>query len=109
MPQVKTSKPLTYYIDTPIVRVFQEFAGESLNKIDAIEAWDVITVLCQAASLANQYDHRLIDVPEAIEALSQDLELSDKALECLKALDCFPVNQVHALMGGILSVAFEDE
>lgn len=107
MPQTKTSKPLTYFVDTPSVRVFQTFAGESLDKLDQYEAWDVITVLSQAASLANQYDQSTIDIPEAIEALSHDVSLSDNCQECLDALEGFPANQVNALMSGILSVAFE--
>ncbi len=108
MPQIN-SKPLTYFVSTQSVRVFQEFAGESLDKIDALEAWDIITVLCQAASLANQYDQVTIDIPEAIEALSHDVALSDKSQECLDALDGFSANQVKALMLGILSVAFEGD
>lgn len=98
---------MTYFIDTPSVRVFQEFAGESLDKLDQFEAWDVITVLCQAVSLANQYDQVTIDIPEAIEALSHDVSLSDNCQECLNALDGFPTNKVSALMIGILSVAFD--
>ena len=105
MSQVKTSKPLTYYIDTPSVRVFQTFAGESLDNLDVYEAWDVITVLCQAASLANQYDQITIDIPEAIECLGMDI--SDDCEKCLNALHGFPAKQVNALMVGILSVAFE--
>ena len=107
MAQVRTSKPLTYFIDTPSVRVFQEFAGESLDKLDQFEAWDLITVLCQAVSIANQYDQVTIDIPEAIEAL--DLVISDNCLECLNALDGFASNKVNALMLGILSVAFDGE
>lgn len=109
MAQVKTSKPLTYYVDSPSVRVFQEFAGESLDKLDQFEAWDVITVLAQAVSLANQYDQVTIDIPEALEALSHDLAISDKAQECLNALDGFPSNKVNALMLGILAVAFDGD
>ena len=109
MPQIKTSKPLTYFIDTPSVRFFQEFAGESLDKLDQFEAWDIITVLCQSVSWANQYDQSAIDIPEAIEALSNDLAISDKTQECLDALDGFPAKQVNALMLGILSVAFDED
>jgi hypothetical protein len=105
MPQVRTSKPLTYYVDSPSVRVFQEFAGESLDKLDEYEAWDVITVLSQAVASATANDEITIDIPEAIEAL--DLAISDKTQECLDALNGFPTNKVNALMLGILSVAFE--
>ncbi len=109
MPQVKTSKPLTYFVDTPSVRVFQEFAGESLDKLDQDEAWDIITVLAQAVSLANQSDQITIDIAEAIEALSRDLGISEHCQQCLDALEGFPANQVKALMLGILSVAFEGD
>lgn len=105
MPQVKTSRPLTYYIDTPSIRVFQEFAGESLDKLDQFEAWDIITALCQAVASATANDEITIDIPEAIEAL--DLAITDKTQECLDALDGFPASQVNALMLGILAVAFE--
>ena len=109
MTQVKTSKPLTYYIDTPSVRVFQTFAGETLEKLDELEAWDVVTVLCQAASLANQYDQIAIDIPEAIEALAHDVALSEISQTCLNALHGFPAAQVNLLMIGILGVAFEGD
>jgi hypothetical protein len=109
MAQVKTSKPLTYYCDTPSVRIFQEFAGESLDKLDELEAWDIITVLSQAASLANQYDQVAIDIPEAIEALANDVAVSENCQKCLDALDGFPAAQVNALMIGILAVAFEED
>jgi hypothetical protein len=102
-------KPLTYYIDTPSVRVFKSFAGETLEKLDVLEAWDIITVLCQAASLANQYDQIAIDIPEAIEALAHDVALSDNCVECLNALHGFPTAQVNLLMIGILGVAFEGD
>ena len=107
MIQVKTSKPLTFYIDSPSVRVFQEFAGESLGKLDEYEAWDVITALCQAASLASQYEQATIDIHETIEALGDDIGFSDHCKKCLEALHGFPASQVNALMVGILAVAFE--
>ena len=108
MSQVQTPKPLIAYVDTPSVRVFQEFAGESLDKLDQYEAWDVITVLSQAVSLANRWDYASIDIPEAIDLLNHDVSLSDNCLVCLKALNGFPANKVNALMLGILAVAFEE-
>jgi len=102
-----TSKPLTFYIDSPSVRVFQEFAGESLGKLDEYEAWDVITALCQAASLASQYEQATIDIHETIEALGDDIGFSDHCKKCLEALHGFPASQVNALMVGILAVAFD--
>lgn len=109
MPQVKvkTSKPLTYYVDSPSVRVFQEFAGESLDKLDQFEAWDIITVLCQAVAISTANDQLTIDIPEAIECL--DLALSENCQECLNALDGFASNKVNALMLGILAVAFDGD
>lgn len=102
-------KTLTDHIDTPSIRVFQEFAGESLDKLDMYEGWDIITVLSQAVSLANRWDYEKIDIPEAIDALNHDVSLSDNCLVCLKALDGFPANKVNALMLGILAVAFEED
>ena len=107
MPHATTSKPLTFYIDSPSVRVFQEFAGESLDKLDEYEAWDVITALCQAASLASQYDQSTIDIHETIEVLGDDMGFSDHCKKCLEALHGFPASQVNALMAGILAVAFD--
>jgi hypothetical protein len=109
MAQVKTSKPLTYYIDTPSVRIFQEFAGESLDKLDELEAWDVITVLSQAVSLANLNDETTIDIPNALLALHDSVIPSGNCKKCLKALDGFPAAQVNLLMMGILAVAFEED
>jgi hypothetical protein len=102
-------KTLTAYIDTPAVRSLQAFAGESLAELDQYEAWDVITVLSQAVSLANQYDQVAIDIPDAIEALSHDVSLSENCQEGLNILDGFPTNKVNALMLGILAVAFDGE
>ena len=107
MIQVKTSKPLTFYIDSPSVRVFQEFAGESLDNLDEYEAWDIVTILCQAVSLANLNDEKAIDIPNALLMLGTDLQVSPHAKNCLKALDGFPIDLVSGLMVGILSVAFE--
>jgi hypothetical protein len=109
MAQVKTSKPLTYYIDTPSVRIFQEFAGESLDNLDVYEAWDVITVLSQAVSLANLNDETTLDIPHALLALSESVVPSDNCKKCLKALHGFPSGQTNALMMGILAVAFEED
>ena len=107
MSQVKTSKPLTYFVDTPSVRVFQTFAGESLEKLDQTEAWDIITVLAQAVSIANINDWVTIEIEVALLALDTDVEVSEDCYNCLKALQGFPTAQVNALMIGILSVAFE--
>ena len=107
MSQVKTSKPLTYFVDTPSVRVFQTFAGESLEKLDQTEAWDIITVLAQAVSIANINDWVTIEIEVALSALDTDVEVSGNCYNCLKALQGFPTAQVNALMIGILSVAFE--
>ena len=107
MAHATTSKPLTFYVDTPSVRVFQEFAGESLDKLDEYEAWDIVTILCQAVSLANLNDEKTIDIPNALLMLGTDLQVSLHAKNCLKALDGFPIDLVSGLMVGILSVAFE--
>ena len=107
MPHATTSKPLIYYVDSPSVRVFQEFAGDSLSNLNEYEAWDVITVLSQSVSLANLNDETTIDIPNALLMLGTDLQVSPHARKCLKALDGFPANNVNALMVGILSVAFE--
>ena len=107
MTHATTSKPLTYFVDTPSVRVFQELAGESLDKLDQYEAWDIVTILCQAVSLANLNDETAIDIPNALLMLGTDLQVSPHAKNCLKALDGFPVDLVSGLMVGILSVAFE--
>ena len=107
MTHATTSKPLTYFVDTPSVRVFQEFAGESLDKLDEYEAWDIVTILCQAVSLANLNDEKAIDIPNALLMLGTDLQVSPHAKTCLKALDGFPIDLVSGLMVGILSVAFE--
>ena len=107
MTHATTSKPLTFYIDSPSVRVFQQFAGESLEKLDQTEAWDVITVLSQAVSIANINDWVTIEIEVALSALDTDVEVSGNCYNCLKALQGFPTAQVNALMIGILSVAFE--
>ena len=107
MPHTTVSKPLTFYVDSPSVRVFQEFAGESLDKLDEYEAWDIVTILCQAVSLANLNDEKAIDIPNALLMLGTDLQVSPHARKCLKALDGFPIDLVSGLMVGILSVAFE--
>jgi len=107
MAHATTSKPLTFYVDTPSVRVFQEFAGESLDKLDEYEAWDIVTILCQAVSLANLNDEKTIDIHNALLMMGTDLQVSPHAKNCLKALDGFPIDLVSGLMVGILSVAFE--
>ena len=107
MPQVTISKPLTFYVDTPSVRVFQTFAGESLEKLDEYEAWDIITVLSQSTLTAHMSDTETIDIHSAMLTLSSEFKISTDAKKCLKALHGFPVSQMNVLMIGILSVAFE--
>jgi hypothetical protein len=99
-------KKITDYIDTPSVRVFQTFAGESLEKLNQFEVWDIITVLCQALSDAHASDFRVIATDGLVEMLN--LEISDGAQQCLKALNGFPEYQVNKLMGALLTVAFEE-
>ena len=107
MPQVTISKPLTFYVDTPSVRIFQLLAGESLDKLDEFEAWDIITVLSQSVSLANLNDEPTIDIHNSILMLGAEFSISANAKTCLKALHGFPIDLVSGLMIGILSVAFE--
>ena len=106
MPQLVTSKPLTFYVNTPSVRIFQQFAGESLENLDEYDVWDIVMILCQAASLASMSEQSMIDIPEAIEALGDEMEFRDHCKKCLDALHGFPASQVNALMVGILAVAF---
>lgn len=100
-------KPLTFYIDTPSVRVFQTFAGETLENLDELEAWDIITVLCQSAALANLNDETTLDIPNAILALSESVQISGEVRQTLNALHGFPAIQVNQLMAAILQVAFD--
>ena len=100
-------KPLTYYIDNPSVRVFQTFAGETLENLDELEAWDIITVLCQSAALANLNDETTLDIPNAILALSESVQISGEVRQTLNALHGFPAIQVNQLMAAILQVAFD--
>lgn len=99
-------KPLTYYIDTPSVRVFQTFAGDTLENLDQYEVWDIITLLCQAAALANLNNETTID-PIAANKHLAEVELSDEATKCAQALKGFPTHQVNQLMAAILQVAFD--
>lgn len=103
-----TYKPLTYFVDSPSVRVFLEFAGESLENLNEIDAWDIVAVLSQAIALATLDDCPTIDIPSTILGLSESLELSGEARKALKALHGFPCKQVNALMIGIISVAFDE-
>jgi hypothetical protein len=109
MAQVKTSKPLTYFVDTPSVRVFLSFAGETLDNLTVYDAWDVITILCQAACGASINNSETLDIPQAIDCLDHDLDISEDCEKCVKSLDGFPASQVNALMMGILAVAFEED
>ena len=107
MPQSNNFKTLISYVDVPsvpFVRSFQGFAGENLENLYKCDVWDIVTVLCQAASLAESIAEDTIDISEILEA--DDLELYPSKLceKCLKTLKGFPLNQVKALMSGILSV-----
>jgi hypothetical protein len=62
MPQLVTIRPLTSSVNTPSVRIFQQFAGESLENLDEYEAWDIITALCQSASLASQVNALMVGI-----------------------------------------------
>lgn len=107
MPQVTISKPLTYYLENSFVKNFQSLAGESLENLNKSEAWDIIIVLCHAASFSNQFSMKTIDIDSTVTAIDYHLELSKNCSECLYTLDEFPTNQVNALMKGIISVVFE--
>jgi len=107
MPQLINIKPLIFYANTPSVRIFQQYAGESMERLDQYDVWDIITVLCQAVALANMVEVETIDIPETIEALGDEMEFRDHCKKCLDALNGFPTSQVNTLMVGILAVAFE--
>ena len=104
MTQPNNSKPLISYVDTPSVRVFQGFAGENFENLYKCDVWNIITVLCSAASLADAMAEDAIDISEIIDAEDFDLYPSKLCEKCLKTLEGFPLNQVKALMSGILSV-----
>ena len=104
MPQ---TKPLTSYFDdlsSPLVQAFQEVAGENFENLYKCDVWDIIMVLCQAASLADSFASDAIDISEIINADDFGLYPSKLCEKCLKTLEGFPLNQVKALMIGILSV-----
>jgi hypothetical protein len=98
---------LTDYLDTPSVRVFQTFAGESLDELSQFEAWDIVTVLCQAVSDANASDFDKISTCKM--PMMLNLQVSDRANKCIHALDGFPTDQVNRLMKAILAVGFEED
>lgn len=97
-------KPLTYYCDTKAVRVFQTFAGESLEKLTIHDVWDLITVLAQSACKASLDGTQTISTTDLVDNLN--LTVSGEAEQCIKALNGFPLNQVNQLMLGIVAVGF---
>ena len=97
-------KTITDYINTPSVRVFQTFAGESLDELSQFDAWDIITVLSQAVSDATASDFDKISTCKM--SMILNLQVSDRANKCLHALDGFPANQVNRLMAAIIAVGF---
>ena len=107
MPQTNDPRTLISYVNAPsvpFVRSFQGFAGENLENLYKCDIWDIITILCQAASLAESFAYDVIDISEIIDADDFDLYPSKLCEKCLKTLEGFPLNQVKALMSGILSV-----
>ena len=108
MPQVNTSRTLASYVDDldeSFVHAFQGFAGENLENLNKCDVWDIITVLCQAASLAESMAEDSIDISEIIDGEYFDLHPSKLCEKCLKTLGGFPLGEVNALMIGILSVS----
>ncbi len=97
---------ITDYLDTPSVRVFQTFAGESLENLTEYDVWDLVTVIAQALSDAHVSGFNVISTDGLVEMLN--LEVSDSAQQCINALDKFPENQVNRLMGVVLTVAFPE-
>ena len=95
-------KPLTYYCDTKAVRVFQAFAGESLEKLTIHDVWDLIAVLAQSACQASLDGTQTISTTDLVDNLN--LTVSGEAEQCIKALNGFPLDQVTRLLIGILSV-----
>ena len=108
MPQPTDSKTLISCVDeslVPFVQAFQGFAGDNLENLYKCGVWDVVTVLCQAASLAESFAEDKIDISDITNAEDLDLDLSKLCEKCLKTLEGFPLNQVNDLMIGILSVS----
>ena len=107
MPQSNTSRTLASYVDDldeSFVHSFQGFAGENLENLNKCDVWDIITVLCSAASLAESFAEDSIEISEIINAEDFDLHLSKLCEKCLGTLNGFPLGEVNALMIGILSV-----
>ena len=108
MPQSNASRPLISYVDgpsVPFVQAFQELAGENLEKLYKCDVWDVVTVLCQSASLAESFSEESIEISEIINDEDFNLYPSKLCEKCLGTLERFPLNQVNDLMIGILSVS----
>ena len=107
MIQPTAPNPLISYVDVPsvpFVHSLQGFAGESLENLTKHEVWDVIVVLCQSASLAESFSEDSIEISEIINDEDFNLYPSKLCEKCLGTLEGFPLNQVKALMSGILSV-----
>jgi len=107
MPQTTDSRTLTSYVNdssVPFVRSFQGFAGENLENLYKCDVWNIITVLCLSASLAESIAEDSIDISEIINGEDFNLYPSKLCEKCLVTLKGFPLNQVKALMSGILSV-----
>ena len=99
------SHPITYYIDTPSVRVFLAITGDRLENLDRYELFDIITVLCQATSEARIVDFNKISTSDMVDFL--DIVVSDTCQECINALDGFPVSSVDGLLLGLVSMIEE--
>ena len=108
MPQSTDSRTLISYVNdssVPFVQAFQEIAGENLESLYKCDIWDIITVLCQAASLAESFAEDKIDISEIVNAEDFDIYPSKLCEKCLETLEGFPLGEVNALMIGILSVS----
>ena len=99
-------KTLTDYIDTPSVRIFQAFAGDTLDKLDRCEVADVITVLVQAHSDAETQDFSKISTSGLAGFLG--LEISELTGELLKALEGFPTDKTYQLVLALIMVGLEE-
>ena len=107
MTQPNISNPLTSYVDNPsvpLVQAFQEIAGDNLENLDKCEVWDIITVLCSAASLAESFAEDSIEISEITNDEDFDLHPSKLCEKCLETLEGLPLDQVNPLMIGLLSV-----
>ena len=101
------TRPITYYIDTPSIRVFQAFAGGSLEHLDPIEVWNIHFALMHAALIANDKNSPSLDIEFALKDL--DIVPSEKAQKCLLALNGFPIAQINQLVAGMLQISADNE